>query len=903
MNNKHIQAASHYNFNYGETTTDLPAGDFSLGLFDDFLSSLPDSPLNTGADVSDTNVNHHQHVDLLADPAGTANMLLLENPLIPSTVTAPIQDQGTIHNTSNLIVTRVSLATNNQKYPSGIIQDNVYMFFGSHGASDTYKLEVQVTPIVDQLIQSKQTKLNIQVKRETSGEILKKAKWTLSSENRKEECVYVVSNNNFPKTRRGKGTNEACLFCFELEGYSQIPEQQFSEFRFQFFSKLPVSASSESYTIPSTATQSISQAPQLSNNHGNITNLAQGLNSSNTALPTLSSTSSMMPPPLLIHHKNNMSSLPTDNQSSILLLQPTNGSTTSHTTQHQSSLKLNTPSSSRPIHHDGDYQSSGKKRKKIEIFEPKLHSVNPMYGTVGTTVVLLGQFNVLSEKSVKVLFDSVVVDHPHSITPNCIVCMAPDHEEGNSYVHVVEEFEDFQMRTEPKIFRYISEGFQQGINQLVFNSGPYLSPSSYSPGNTAHTDSSSSSSYSSGQTYSYDSLRQNNLHRAAYNGDIRTVVSLLEDPSCDPLELDNFKRNAFHLACAKGHLSIVQALWNHIVDLLYDDDEEEEVLASTLLYQKDSFGMTALDIATKLLNFSEHPVIFFLKDKMVSYRDLLKRPSFGDLVSVEKEIQEKKMNQLLEFFPTLSENVVLETLERCDWNETDAAAVILCEQFENNIYSKSSMSSKEVFMVIEKQKAVNQIIQFMSVSPFSSGLGLLANRLFNRFKFFNPEEYFSDFENEIKRKCSRKIHKIENCVQPELQLRFSQYINQEENPLIFMTFHGTSEHNINSIKKHGLLVPGKGNDIRPVNGSEYGLGIYLSFSGTASIEYCYGGSKMFVCAVCVRDKIVISEDGSVLVVFDERCVLPCWLITFENRAENVYSPVNLNVNNNLLKQI
>ncbi|KAF0981090.1 hypothetical protein FDP41_012878 [Naegleria fowleri] len=880
MNNKHIQAASHYNFHYGETTTDLPAGDFSLGLFDDFLSSLSDSPLHTvvtSEEISVTNTSgmpsnhHHHHVDLLADPAGAASMLLAENQLLPSSITAPIHDQGATQNVSNLIVTRVSLATNNQKYPSGIIQDNVYMFFGSHGASDTYKLEVQVTPFVDQLIQSKQTKLNVQVKRETSGEILKKAKWTLSSENRKEECVYVVSNNNFPKTRRGKGTNEACLFCFELENCPQIPEQQFSAFRFQFFSKLPVSASSESYTIPSSATQSISQATphHSNNNHGNP---AANFSSSNLASIPSSSTSSMMSPPsLLIQNKNNVS--PTDHQSSSLLLQPTaSNSHLSHSAQQP--LKLNTPSSSRPVH-EGDYQSSGKKRKKIEIFEPKLHSVNPMYGTVGTTVVLLGQFNVLSEKSVKVLFDSVVVDHPHSITPNCIVCMAPDHEEGNSYVHVVEEFEDFQMRTEPKIFRYISEGFQQGINQLVFNSGPYLSPSSYSPGNTAHTDSSSSSSYSSGQTYFYDSLRQNSLHRAAFDGDIRSVVSLLEDPCCDPLELDNFKRNAFHLACAKGHLAIVQALWNHVVDLLYDD-QDEDVLASTLLYQKDSFGMTALDLATKLLNFSEHPVIFFLKDKMVSYRDLLKRPSFGDLVSVEKEIQEKKMNQLLEFFPTLSEDVVLETLERCDWNETDAAAVILCCQPDYT---------------------------FMSVSPFSSGLGLLANRLFNRFKFFNPEEYFSDFENEIKRKCSRKIHKIENCVQPELQLRFSQYINQEENPLIFMTFHGTSEHNINSIKKHGLLVPGKGNDIRPVNGSEYGLGIYLSFSGTASIEYCYGGSKMFVCAVCVRDKIVISEDGSVLVVFDERCVLPCWLITFENRAENVYSPVNLNVNNNLLKQI
>src|SRR3989338_6468089 len=189
---------------------------------------------------------------------------------------------------------------------------------------------------------------------------------------------------------------------------------------------------------------------------------------------------------------------------------------------------------------DSFYQSSGKKRKKIEIFEPKLYSINPIYGTVGSTVVLLGTFNLLSERSVKVHFDNVVVEHPHAITPSTIVCAAPEHEDGNSFVQVVEEVEHFQMKTEHKVFRYISESFQIGINQLVFNSGPrpYQSPPIYLSPGAPNTDSSSNSSYNSGHMF-YDSLHQNNLHRAAFDGDLRTVVSILENRSCDPFELDN----------------------------------------------------------------------------------------------------------------------------------------------------------------------------------------------------------------------------------------------------------------------------------------------------------------------------------------------------------------------------
>ena len=814
---------------YGETTTDFLPDFSTLGIIEDFLSMASDSPTN--------NVT-------TSPPLNQPTTLNLGNSFI-----------------GNQIVTEVSLLTNNQKFPSGLVQgDGVHLFYGSHGASDTYRIDIRVTPVVDQLIASHQTKLNVRVRRENSKEILKKACWTLDFNHRREECLYTIQNNNFPKTRRGKAINEPCLFCFDLVGISNIPEQHFNDFRFQFYSKYVAEANASVETSNPSVSSVVTNVVPTTTTHISQTSLG--------ALDPFNFLQNFNSQQTLDQMYNQNFGYPTE-----------------------------TPQSS----------SSGKKRKKIDIFEPKLHSINPMFGTVGSTLVLLGQFNALSEKSIRVFFDNVLADPPQSVTPNTIVCVAPQHEDGNAFVQVVEEFENFQMRTDQKLFRYISESFQLGIHQLVFNAGPrpHMQPPSYnSPGGNNHTDSSSSSSSSYTTGMFYDSFRQNTLHRAAFDGDLSLVAQILEDGTCDPLSLDNFKRNPFHIACAMGHLSIVEALWTYVVDnLCFEDDEDEDVLASTLLYQKDHFGYTSLTLASKLLdNPSIHPVVFFLKDKMVSYRDLIRKPSFADLVSVEREIHERKINQLTEFFPSLTKDCVRETLERCDWNETDAAALILCEQFENNITTKSSMAEtmrKEVFMVIEKQKALNQIIDFMNLSPFTS----IANRLIDRFRFFDPEKYFDNFETEIKRKCSKKIHKIENIVRPELQLRFSQYVNQEENPLIFMAFHGTSEHNISSIKKHGLLVPGKGNDIRPVNGSEYGLGIYLSFSGSSSIEYCYGGSKMFVCAVCVRDKIVISEDGNVLVVFDERCVLPCWLITFENRPESVEPPVSINFNNNLLKQI
>ncbi|KAL9647141.1 hypothetical protein ABK040_004857 [Willaertia magna] len=937
---------------YGEITTDIPlftagtptptsGSDLTfVGAIDDFLSNFindPNTQINTVANQTSTNnlipSNNNELNNLFVGEFETLNnSSYLNNQTITSDLmdsnfigtnfffeTSPLpilpSEQQQQHNDNN-IVQSINLITNNQKHPKGIIQDNVNIFFGSHGSSDQYWITIKVSSFIDQLLLNKQNKLIVQVKREQSKEILKKAKWIITNKERQEDCTYVIHQNNFPKTRRGK-TNEPCVFCFQLENSNQ--EQVFEAFRFQFYSK-----STGNNSIVTSSNQVDSSSTNLVGNDVIISNV-MNTNSPNSRVATPSSTNTVVSNKnvmdnsrnITIPHNNSLFSFNNNQFStfqSLLNNAPLNNSLNNNLSIEKKNQSFDqTSSSNNNSANNSQDNTFGKKRKKIEIFEPKLYSIAPVFGPIGCTVVLLGNFNVLNEKSVKVMFDHAPVLYPHSVTPNAIICQAPEHEEGNAHVHVIEEFEHFEMKTESKVFRYISESFQQGINQLVFNAGPrpYMPPPNYGNptnnnrynnyGNTSSGSSSGGSNDGSNNSFFFDSLRQNNLHRAAYEGDVMQVTFLLFNSVYDPLELDNFKRHAFHIACARGQVEIAQLLWTNVVENEnFDEEEDEESLSFILLYQKDSFGQTAFGLADKLLPDC-HSMKYWLLEKMEQYPfDFERKLSTTELYEMLDE-RDFKLKKLSSFFPSVDNEKILNALERCSWNEMDAASTLLCEQFENNIYNKSTISTKEAFMVIEKQKALNQIIDFINSNTSFSNI--FSNRLMQRFNYFEPEQYFNDFENEIKRKFSRKIHKIENIVHPNLQLRFSQYIAQDENPLIFMTFHGTSEHNISSIKKHGLLVPGKGNSIRQVNKCEYGLGIYLSFNGSSSIEYCYGGSKMFVCAVCIRDKIVVSEDGNVLVVFDERSVLPCWLVTFENRHENIESPVSFNFNNNLLKQI
>merc|ERR1712113_903258 len=93
---------------------------------------------------------------------------------------------------------------------------------------------------------------------------------------------------------------------------------------------------------------------------------------------------------------------------------------------------------------------------------------------------------------------------------------------------------------------------------------------------------------------------------------------------------------------------------------------------------------------------------------------------------------------------------------------------------------------------------------------------------------------------------------------------------------------GTAAINLGSIYRQGLLIPGVNNNLQVVNGSAHGLGIY-----TASIDnpgtswaYCRGGGSMLICGV-LDDAVSghVKHAGGVMVVFDERRVVPLFVAT------------------------
>eukprot|EP01006_Ploeotia_vitrea_P057890 TRINITY_DN68436_c0_g1_i1.p1 TRINITY_DN68436_c0_g1~~TRINITY_DN68436_c0_g1_i1.p1 ORF type:complete len:578 (+),score=63.00 TRINITY_DN68436_c0_g1_i1:34-1767(+) len=63
-----------------------------------------------------------------------------------------------------------------------------------------------------------------------------------------------------------------------------------------------------------------------------------------------------------------------------------------------------------------------------------------------------------------------------------------------------------------------------------------------------------------------------------------------------------------------------------------------------------------------------------------------------------------------------------------------------------------------------------------------------------------------------------------------------------------MHFHGTDDSNITKILQQGFQVPGKGNNLKVVNGSVHGVGIYTAREASTSVGYARN-HKMLVCAV------------------------------------------------------
>lgn len=88
-----------------------------------------------------------------------------------------------------------------------------------------------------------------------------------------------------------------------------------------------------------------------------------------------------------------------------------------------------------------------------------------------------------------------------------------------------------------------------------------------------------------------------------------------------------------------------------------------------------------------------------------------------------------------------------------------------------------------------------------------------------------------------------------------IERRFLECISGRVDGTWCPAFHGTSNKNLPSIYKRGLLIPGVGNDLRVSHGSAHGLGIYAATASNPFLSWGFceerytGNASMLVCAV------------------------------------------------------
>merc|ERR1719343_346652 len=95
-------------------------------------------------------------------------------------------------------------------------------------------------------------------------------------------------------------------------------------------------------------------------------------------------------------------------------------------------------------------------------------------------------------------------------------------------------------------------------------------------------------------------------------------------------------------------------------------------------------------------------------------------------------------------------------------------------------------------------------------------------------------------------------------------------------------YHGTDPRNFASIFQRGLLIPGKDNDLRVVNGSAFGLGIYTAPLNNPSLSLCYARQKQLLVCACLgggegSSKNHLRHGGGAIVVFEQERVIPMFM--------------------------
>jgi len=155
------------------------------------------------------------------------------------------------------------------------------------------------------------------------------------------------------------------------------------------------------------------------------------------------------------------------------------------------------------------------------------------------------------------------------------------------------------------------------------------------------------------------------------------------------------------------------------------------------------------------------------------------------------------------------------------------------------------------------------------------------------------KQFLQDHGHEVKgnlQKVFNAVHLSPAAVDPAVQKRFMESYHSTNSSLI-PTYHGSNQKNYESICAQGLLIPGRGNDLRIQHGAAHGRGIYTARVEAPDLSRCFcSHPELLVCGVvddalpshmkrCGNHSIsaqsnIIRHVGDAVVIFDQSRVVP-----------------------------
>ncbi|CAF1478552.1 unnamed protein product [Adineta steineri] len=170
----------------------------------------------------------------------------------------------------------------------------------------------------------------------------------------------------------------------------------------------------------------------------------------------------------------------------------------------------------------------------------------------------------------------------------------------------------------------------------------------------------------------------------------------------------------------------------------------------------------------------------------------------------------------------------------------------------------------------------------------------LTNKDLTTFSNFRAQFYQKHHENIKSSLNNRSDIKIINIrlapINESIQIEFMKRLNQNNDSLVQLVYHGTHFKNIESILRFGFLIPNQVHPtiknapiIRSVTGQAFSLGIYCSRTAHYSLSYTRATNTILACAAISnynQVKKIQYYTRNILVVPHELQIIPLFLIDF-----------------------